>query len=189
VQIYQCNGTAAQQWSWRADSSLYNPHSVKCLTIPSTTSGARLQIATCQHSAAQYWDVSRLIATRGEVSSGVGALDQICLTDKGASGSAGTPMVIAACSVSSAQLFTHWARTLKIFGGCVAVLGTGSHPAVGLARCTGAAAQLWDVLANGTVRNAATATCLTVPGSVLTPGTALVAATCGTSSGQRWTVP
>jgi hypothetical protein len=189
VQLYHCNGTAAQVWQWRSDSTLYNPHSGKCLNVPSTANGVHLQIAICHVTNSQYWNLAAIVASRGEISSGVGAQYQLCLTDRGGSGAANTPMLSAPCTLSSAQLFVHWGHTLRIFGACVGVIGTGSQPAVGLVHCTGARSQLWDFPSNGTVRNAATLTCLTVPGNVLTPDTPLVVSACGSASGQRWTVP
>ena len=57
VQLYDCNGTAAQQWSKGASSSLVNPVSGKCLdaTGPSSANGTRLQIWTCTGAANQQW--------------------------------------------------------------------------------------------------------------------------------------
>jgi beta-glucanase (GH16 family) len=55
IQLYDCNGTGAQQWTAQADGSLKNPASGRCLDSPSgaTANGTRLQIWDCNGSAAQ----------------------------------------------------------------------------------------------------------------------------------------
>lgn len=58
LQIYDCNGTGAQQWTYSASAkSLTNPGSGKCLDDPNstTTDGTQLQIYTCNGTAAQQW--------------------------------------------------------------------------------------------------------------------------------------
>ena len=57
VQLYDCNGTAAQQWTHQSNGELVNAGSGKCLdaTGPSSADGTRLQIWTCADSANQQW--------------------------------------------------------------------------------------------------------------------------------------
>lgn len=59
VQLYDCNGTGAQQWQQRSDGSLVNPASGRCLdvTAASTANGARVQIYDCNGTGAQKWQV------------------------------------------------------------------------------------------------------------------------------------
>ncbi len=49
IQLYDCNGNAAQVWTQQANGTLINPNSGKCLTSPagSTTNGTQLVIDTC----------------------------------------------------------------------------------------------------------------------------------------------
>ncbi|WP_018565527.1 ricin-type beta-trefoil lectin domain protein [Streptomyces sp. PsTaAH-124] len=56
VQIYTCNGSAAQQWQIR-DGALANVASGKCLDVKSagTADGTAIQIWTCNQSPAQNW--------------------------------------------------------------------------------------------------------------------------------------
>jgi hypothetical protein len=58
VQIYDCNGTAAQQWTVGSDGTIRALG--KCLDITgnSTANGAQLQLWTCGGSANQQWTVS-----------------------------------------------------------------------------------------------------------------------------------
>jgi endoglucanase len=59
VQIYDCNGTGAQQWQVRSDGSILNPASGRCLDIVSgaTANGSRAQLYDCNGTGAQKWTV------------------------------------------------------------------------------------------------------------------------------------
>jgi hypothetical protein len=57
VQIYDCNGTGAQQWSVRSDGTVVNTNSGKCLdaTGHGTANGTLLEIWTCNGGSNQKW--------------------------------------------------------------------------------------------------------------------------------------
>ncbi|MET8757657.1 RICIN domain-containing protein [Lentzea sp. NPDC004782] len=57
VQLWDCNGSGAQQWRVRFDGSVQNPQPGLCLDDPgaSTTPGTRLTIWTRNGAAAQAW--------------------------------------------------------------------------------------------------------------------------------------
>ena len=59
VQLYDCNGTGAQQWQYRADGSLLNPQSGRCLDDLgfSTANGNQLGIWDCNGAANQKWNL------------------------------------------------------------------------------------------------------------------------------------
>ena len=59
VQLYDCNGTAAQKWTHQSNGELVNTGSGKCLdaTGPSSANLTRLQIWTCADSANQQWNI------------------------------------------------------------------------------------------------------------------------------------
>jgi hypothetical protein len=59
IQLWDCNGTAAQQWRWRNQNRLVNPQSGRCLDVTSgsTATGTRLQLWDCNGTAAQAWDL------------------------------------------------------------------------------------------------------------------------------------
>ncbi|MEE4584633.1 RICIN domain-containing protein, partial [Streptomyces antimycoticus] len=61
VQLYDCNGSAAQQWAVPAARDIVNPQADKCLdaTGGSSANGTRLQIWTCTGAANQKWTVTR----------------------------------------------------------------------------------------------------------------------------------
>jgi chitosanase len=99
VQLYDCNGSAAQQWSLSA-GALVNAGSGKCLdvTSASVTNGAKIQQYDCNSTAAQKWTSSA-----GElINSGSGkCLD---VTDKSTAN--GARLQIWTCSGTSNQIWS-----------------------------------------------------------------------------------
>jgi beta-glucanase (GH16 family) len=59
VQLYDCNGSGAQKWTYTAGRDLVNPQANKCLdaTGGSSANGTRLQIWDCAGGANQKWTV------------------------------------------------------------------------------------------------------------------------------------
>jgi hypothetical protein len=55
VQLWDCNGTAAQVWTSRSDGTLYNPQSGRCLDDSGNhqQQGDALQIYDCNGTTAQ----------------------------------------------------------------------------------------------------------------------------------------
>ncbi|SCG72945.1 Ricin-type beta-trefoil lectin domain-containing protein [Micromonospora inositola] len=59
MQLWTCNGTAAQQWTWTAGRDLVNPQANKCLDVTGNTSadGTKVQIWSCTGAANQKWNL------------------------------------------------------------------------------------------------------------------------------------
>ncbi len=59
VDLFTCNGTGAQKWNPRADGTLQNPQSGRCLTDPgdNAQNGTRLVIFDCSAAAGEHWAV------------------------------------------------------------------------------------------------------------------------------------
>ena len=98
IQLYDCNGTGAQQWTL-SSGALVNAGSGKCLdvTSASTANGAKTQLYDCNQSGAQKWSF-----TNGElVNSGSGK----CLDVTGKSTANGTRLQIWTCSGASNQIW------------------------------------------------------------------------------------
>ncbi|MEU7428621.1 LamG-like jellyroll fold domain-containing protein [Streptomyces sp. NPDC040750] len=104
IQIYTCNGSAAQQWVLHADSSLRVLG--KCLDATSggTDNGTLLQLYTCNNSDAQKW-------TAGASGSLVNTKSGKCLDDPGSSTTNGTQAQLYTCNNSAAQNWTSSAAT------------------------------------------------------------------------------
>lgn len=64
VQLYDCNGTAAQQWTVQADGSVQALGKCLDVTDGSTADGAKVQLYDCNGTGAQRWSYN---ATTGDV--------------------------------------------------------------------------------------------------------------------------
>jgi Ricin-type beta-trefoil lectin domain len=96
IQLYDCNGTAAQNWTVDADIRALG----KCLdvTAASTANGAKIQLYDCNGSNAQKWT-----ASNGQlVNTGSGK----CLDVTGNSSANGTRLQIWTCAGTPNQLWT-----------------------------------------------------------------------------------
>ncbi|MEU7868817.1 ricin-type beta-trefoil lectin domain protein [Dactylosporangium sp. NPDC049140] len=100
VQIYTCNGTAAQQWTYVEAGSTLRALG-KCLDIPggSTANGAKLQLWDCNSTAAQVF-IHRSDNTYYNPQANK------CLDDPNGSTTAGTQVQIWDCNGSGAQKFS-----------------------------------------------------------------------------------
>jgi chitosanase len=99
VQLYDCNGGSAQQWTvGNSDGSIRALG--KCLDVAnaSTTNGAKIQLYDCNATGAQKWTVSN----GALVNSGSGK----CLDVTGKSSANGTRLQIWTCTNASNQTWT-----------------------------------------------------------------------------------
>ncbi len=179
VNIWRCNGSAAQRWTVVQDDTIRIHR--KCLAAPGTTSGARAELRRCSGSAAQQWRVG----TRGRL---VNPASGLCLADPGGSTRNGTRVRLRSCTGHASQQWTLPAGPVasQIPGRCLddSGNGTASGNPVDLAVCNGGAAQAWRARTDGTLR--IHSRCLTVaqPGAV--SGTLLDLQTCSGGRAQRW---
>ncbi|MGW5327002.1 lectin [Streptomyces sp. NPDC004014] len=99
VQLYDCNGTAAQQWTVGTDGMIRALG--KCLDVTgnSTTNGARLQIWDCVGSANQKWTVTAAHDLVGQQSGK-------CADVTGNTSANGTPIQIWSCTGAANQKWT-----------------------------------------------------------------------------------
>jgi beta-glucanase (GH16 family) len=100
VQIYTCNGTGAQQWTYVEAGSTLRAFG-KCLDIPggATANGSKLQLWDCNSTGAQVF-IHRTDNTYYNPAS------NRCLDDPNGSTTAGTQVQIWDCNGSGAQKFT-----------------------------------------------------------------------------------
>ncbi|MFJ3302166.1 ricin-type beta-trefoil lectin domain protein [Streptomyces sp. NPDC086549] len=99
IQVYACNGSAAQKWVLHDDGSLRVLG--KCLDVTggATDNGTLIQLYTCSGSAAQKW-------TTGASGSLVNPQSGKCLDDPGSSTTNGTQVRLYTCNNSAAQNWT-----------------------------------------------------------------------------------
>ena len=96
IQVYDCNGTDAQNWTIQADGSIRALGKCMDVTGAATTDGAKIQLYDCNGTAAQKWT-----ATGGTL---VNAGSGKCLTATGSANS--TQLQIATCNGSAGQKWT-----------------------------------------------------------------------------------
>ncbi|MEV4757201.1 ricin-type beta-trefoil lectin domain protein [Micromonospora sp. NPDC049559] len=99
VQLYGCNGSAAQQWTRAADGTLRALG--KCLDVAggATTNGTRVQLYGCNGSAAQQWTYTSgrdLVNPQADK----------CLDVTGNTSTDGTPLQIWSCTGAANQKWT-----------------------------------------------------------------------------------
>ncbi|MEU0536449.1 ricin-type beta-trefoil lectin domain protein [Amycolatopsis tolypomycina] len=99
VQLYDCNGTNAQQWTVGSDGSLQALG--KCLDVISagTANGTQIQLWDCNGSNAQKWTAN---AAKNLVNTGSGK----CLDATGNSSANGTRLQIWTCATTANQQWT-----------------------------------------------------------------------------------
>ncbi|GIE34008.1 hypothetical protein Ait01nite_070530 [Actinoplanes italicus] len=99
VQLYDCNNSAAQQWTvGNTDSSIRAFGKCLDVTAASTANGAKIQLYDCNATAAQKWTASGATL----VNSGSGK----CLDVTGNSSANGTRLQIWTCAATANQTWT-----------------------------------------------------------------------------------
>jgi glucosylceramidase len=99
VDLYDCNGTGAQQWSVGSDGTVKALG--KCLDVnaASTANGAKVQLYDCNGTGAQQWRVE----TSGDV---VNTAADKCLDVTGQSSANSTPVQLWTCTGTANQKWT-----------------------------------------------------------------------------------
>jgi hypothetical protein len=128
------------------------------------------------------------VATRGELSSGLAAAQQLCLTDPGAVTAPGTKLEIDPCQTTPSQIVTHRDEELRVANQCL-TSSVASKAAVSLQPCSGAATQRFESRHGGRLANPRTGLCLAVADGRRAPGTRIVLAACALVAAQRWRLP
>jgi actin-like ATPase involved in cell morphogenesis len=93
VQLFQCNGTAAQVWTAQTNGTLsaYG----KCLDVTATGTASPIELNTCNGASSQAWQlVSGAIVNPGS---------KLCLEVRGNASADMTPLVTAVCSGGAGQ--------------------------------------------------------------------------------------
>jgi hypothetical protein len=97
IQIYDCNGTVAQVWTWQSNGTLQVMG--QCLQVTGTNSGALAELWDCNGSSTEVWRSSR----RGSI---INAASGLCLEVPGSNTNNGTQLDIAGCNRQSNQRWT-----------------------------------------------------------------------------------
>ncbi|MET7685524.1 ricin-type beta-trefoil lectin domain protein [Streptomyces sp. NPDC005423] len=97
VQLYDCNGSTAQQWTMRDDGSVRALGKCLDVTSASTADGAKVQLYDCNGSGAQQWSYD---ASTGDV---VNTAANKCLDVTGNASANGTRAQIWSCTGAANQ--------------------------------------------------------------------------------------
>lgn len=183
VQLHDCNGTTAQQWTSMADGSIMAVG--KCLDVADggTAAGTQVRLWSCLNSSAQQW-TQRPDGTLINPASGR------CLTPDSATNLA--MMRIQDCTaVRPEQLWRTPSQNgregaLSGPGGrCLDVPGNDPRPgAVAIHDCNGSDAQRWTVVGDGALH--AAGKCLDDYGAISTNGAKIDLYPCNGSVAQQW---
>ena len=164
VRVAGCEAaSAAQQWRIGNRGELVNPATGKCLTGGSA-------IRACAASARQRWSLPAGPLVSAETGK--------CAAADGHSG-----VESWYCGDTAPQAWTVTGQdTIQVGGRCLTLVS--GH--VGLAACTGTAAQQWRAQADGTLVNRSAGQCLAIPGDNPVAGIGLSAGACSVSVADLW---
>jgi chitinase len=99
VQLYDCNGSAAQQWTVGSDGSIKALGKCMDLTAAGTANGTKVQLYDCNGTGAQKWQA-------GSGSTLVNPASGKCLDATGPSSANGTRLQIWTCTGAANQQWT-----------------------------------------------------------------------------------
>jgi hypothetical protein len=183
VTIGSCTGAAGQSWTHRADGSLLNPASGRCLDVPDSNTGpgaVQLQLYDCLGTDGQTWKLPPGAVT------GPGGL---CVDVAGADPASASAAQLYTCNGTDAQ---RWYEpgdgTVRVFGKCLDVSSgrTANGTPVQLFDCNGSGSQKWTSRSDGTLYNPQSGRCLDDPGNTQQPGDALQIYDCNSGTAQRF---
>ncbi|MET3808718.1 hypothetical protein ABIB25_005748 [Nakamurella sp. UYEF19] len=182
VQIYDCNATGGQIWTYGADGSV---RALKlCLDAVNNggTVGTLVQLYACNGTAAQSWSVTT--TTIRNTASG------LCVAPVGLATTNSVRLQLSTCNASAAQTWTSPQRTGTVVGSasgkCLDVKGgvTANGTAVQLFDCNGTGAQSWTIARGGAVT--AYGKCLDVKSAGTAAGTPVDLYVCNGTAAQQW---
>ena len=190
--IWTCNGSTAQQWTYVKDGTL-RIHG-KCLVPPgsSPASGAKVVLAACTGSPAQQW----WLTYPRSISQSLGTVpitllnpaSGMCLSDTGFSTANGTRVVVGSCNGFKNQAWTLPAGPVssQIPGKCMDDSGnqTANGTTIDISSCNGGSGQQWTTGPDGTVR--VHGKCLDVQHSGAASGTPVDLWSCNGTGAQQW---
>ena len=187
VDIFGCNGTAAQSWTIAQDGTIRTLG--KCLdaTHSGTTNGTAIDLYTCNGTGAQQW-------SPGANGSLVNPESGLCLDDPNSTTSDGTQLQLYTCNGTGAQDWTLPAVT-AVTGAVTASVGSGlclddrssgttNGNAIQIYTCNGSGAQQWTLEPDGTLK--VLGGCMDVTNGGTTNGTLIQLYTCNGTGSQQW---
>lgn len=180
IQLWACNGGAAQRWTYAQDGTLRI--NGKCLDDAGygISAGTKLQLWSCLNHTNQMW--SPVFAAELQ-----GTLSGLCLADPGGSTRNGTQVELARCLGGDSEAWTLPAGEIisGVPGECMtdSGAGTANGTAIELEPCVDSTSQRWTAEPDGTVR--IFGKCLSLQSGFGAPA---VLWSCGDAFVQQWSV-
>ena len=190
--IWTCNGSTAQHWTYVQDGTL-RIHG-KCLVPPSSSpaSGAKVELEPCTGRPVQQWWLTYPRSTKSSLGPIPVTLRNpasgMCLTDPAFSTTNGIRVAVKTCNGFRNQAWTMPAGPVssQVPGKCLD--DNGNHTANGTKidvwSCTGGAAQRWTTGPDGTIR--VHGECLDVHNGGTASGTPVDLWSCNGAGAQQW---
>jgi hypothetical protein len=184
VQMWDCNGGAAQDWALETDGTVQL--NGKCLDVTGkgTANGTLVELWDCNGGSNQQW-------SKGSAGTLVNPASGKCLDDPGWDTADGTQLQIYTCNGGSNQQWKLPAAPIESFydpSKCVDDNGgsAADGTAVVIWDCNGTAAQDLTLATDDTVQ--LNGKCLDVTGGGTANGSLVELDTCSGGSNQQWTV-
>ncbi|MDP9796433.1 hypothetical protein J2S43_004945 [Catenuloplanes nepalensis] len=186
-----CNGTATQQWQYRADRTLYSAAHNVCLDAPSEPVSGSLALwaHTCHGGATQQWTLPTGRAAFGPLVKNGHSNLCVDILNETAAVDAQVQIVNCKPGIGAQQFTLPGDGTLRIYGFCVDQNGpvrSGTDRWLKLSVCTGAATQQWATRPGDELYNPATNTCVDHPSSA---GARISSWMCNSSNNQWYAMP
>ena len=183
VQIWTCNGGAAQNWTYAEDGTL-RIHG-KCLDAAGygTKAGTKLQLWSCTNRTNQMWTPAYLGQLTGKGSG-------LCVSDPGDNVRNGTQVELGDCpGVATGESGAKWTLPAGeilsgVPGKCITDSGSGTANGtkIVLEPCANSSAQRWTLDPDGTIR--IFGKCLSLASDA--PGSSATLWSCGAGHVQQW---
>jgi hypothetical protein len=184
VQIWDCNGGTAQNWTLETNGTIQINGKCVDITGGGTANGTLVQLWDCNGGTNQQW-------SKGTDGTLVNPASGKCLDDPNWDTTDGTQLQIYTCNGGSNQQWELPAAPIGSFynpAKCVDdnadSAADGTH--VQIWDCNGTAAQEWALETNGTIQ--INGKCLSTTGGGTTAGTPVELWDCNGGGGQQWAV-
>ena len=187
LQLWTCNGTPAQLWTFRADGTIRGLQKCMDVAFSGTSNGTKVQLWGCDNTAAQQW-----VYNNGKL---INPQSNKCLDAPGPDIGIGTQLQIWDCQSGRNQLWiVSGATTVAPPAGaivgpsglCIDIPAQNTFDGNGLQlwTCNGTPAQLWTFRADGTIRGLQK--CMDVAFSGTSNGTKVQLWGCDNTAAQQW---
>ena len=192
IDIWECNGTSAQTWTFEANGTIHNGTSSFCVGVAGggTANGTLIILRSCNGNNSQQWKIK----ANGQL---VNKNSGTCLDDPSNSTTNGTQLEIWSCNANIQQ---DWAEVTPVPAstgtitlqtppnGCID--NSGAHQTnnnkIDIYTCNTSDAQKWALQPDATIHNGTSSFCIGVQAGGTANGSLLILYTCNAHTDQEW---